>query len=60
MWGLLNKCAKWEQQGWVWSRGALVHVDLWTGLWSQWQLSGDSVTVSSHALPCRVGIQGNA
>ena len=55
--GLRGKCAKWERQGCVGSRGPLAHVALWTELWHRWQLLGDNVTV--QWVPSHVGVQGN-
>ena len=55
--GLQSKCAKWERHKWLGSRGPLAHKGLWTKLWGQWQLLGNSVEilwVSSH-----VGVVGN-
>ena len=43
--GLMGKSAKWEQHGWVGSRGLLAHQDLWELLWCSWQLLGDTVSV---------------
>ena len=37
--------------------GPLAHVDLWSSLWEQCVLYGDSVTV--QWVPSRVGVQGN-
>ena len=55
--GLQSKCAKWDRHKWVGSRGPLAHKGLWTELWGQSQLLGNSVeilSVSSH-----VGVVGN-
>ena len=55
--GLQGKCAKWERHGWVGSRGALAHRDLWMQLWQSWQLSGDSVSI--QWVPSHAGVEGN-
>ena len=55
--GLQGKCAKWERHGWVGSRGALAHRDLWMQLWQSWQLLGDSVSI--QWVPSHEGVEGN-
>ena len=55
--GLRGNCGKWEHNGWLGSKGPLAHVDLWSVLWNQWFLHGDSVSVPW--VPSHVGVEGN-
>ena len=55
--GLQSKCAKWERHKWVGSRGPLAHKGLWTELWGQWLLLGNSVEILW--VPSHVGVVGN-
>ena len=55
--GLKGKCERWCRHKCVGSRGPLAHADLWSDMWSQWLLLGDSASI--QWVPLHVEVEGN-
>ena len=54
---LKGKYDKWCRHKWVGSWSPLARADLWSDMWSQWVVLGDSISIQS--VPSHVGVDGN-